>query len=91
MALSITTAISTHRHLTTAELATTISLQPQSIRKRYSQAGSYHGVRPVKLPNRRLLWPANAVELLASPTHRSPNRGIPHSRDCHCTGMGMPT
>ncbi|VVE42595.1 DNA-binding protein [Pandoraea anapnoica] len=54
------------RFLTTNELASAISLRPQSIRKRYSQTGSYHGVVPLKLEAcRRLLWPANAVEQLA--------------------------
>ncbi|KAE8760849.1 DNA-binding protein [Paraburkholderia madseniana] len=52
------------RRLTTEEFATAISCLPDSIRKRYSQTGSYHGVRPVKLPNRRLLWPADALEQL---------------------------
>ena len=51
-------------YLTTDSLACQLSLQPQSIRKRYAATGTYHGVRPVKLPNRRLMWPANAVEQL---------------------------
>ncbi|WP_019139872.1 hypothetical protein [Noviherbaspirillum massiliense] len=53
------------RHLTTEELAHFLSLKSQSIRKRYSLTGSYHGVRPIKLPNRRLLWPADSLEQLA--------------------------
>lgn len=32
-------------------------VQPQTARKRYSQTGSYHGVKPVKLASGRLLWP----------------------------------
>lgn len=51
--------------ITTEKLADQLFLQPQSIRKRYSATGTYHGVRPVKLPNRRLMWPADAVEQLA--------------------------
>lgn len=58
------TAYPPNRCLTTEEFAAAISLQPQSIRKRYSLTGSYHGVRPLKLPSRRLLWPANSVSLL---------------------------
>lgn len=58
--------ISSNRRLSTEEFATAISLKPQSIRKRYSLTGSYHGVRPVKLPNRRLLWPVDALEVLAN-------------------------
>lgn len=50
--------------ITTEQLASALHLRPQSIRKRYMETGSYHGVRPVKLPNRFLAWPTNAVEQL---------------------------
>ena len=49
---------------TTEQLAKQLGLNSQSIQKRFSQTGSYFGVRPIKLPNRRLLWPADAVEQL---------------------------
>lgn len=52
------------QHLTTDELAERLHVRPQSIRKRYSQTGAYFSVRPVKMPNRRLMWPANAIEQL---------------------------
>ncbi|WP_081077359.1 DNA-binding protein [Burkholderia pseudomultivorans] len=55
---------SSGRRQTTEEFAAEICCRADSIRKRYSQTGSYHGVRPEKLPNRRLLWPADAVEQL---------------------------
>lgn len=51
-------------HLTTNELALVLSLRPQSIRKRYSQTGSYFRLRPMKLKNGRLLWPFDAVSQL---------------------------
>lgn len=51
-------------HVSTDELAAILAVDPQSIRKRYSQTGSYHGIRPTKLPSRRLLWPVNAVKRL---------------------------
>ncbi|MGF6245507.1 hypothetical protein P3T42_007285 [Paraburkholderia sp. GAS38] len=51
-------------HLSTEEFAAALAVDPQSVRKRYSQSGSYHGVRPTKLPSRRLLWPAEAVKRL---------------------------
>lgn len=54
------------RRLTTEELAAAISVKPQSIRKRWSQTGSYHGVVARRLANRRLLWPADSVEQLLS-------------------------
>ncbi len=50
--------------LTTDELAESLTLRPQSIRKRYSQTGAYFCLRPVKLPNGRLLWPADSLERL---------------------------
>lgn len=51
-------------HLSTEEIAAVLAVEPQSVRKRYSETGSYHGVRPTKLPNRRLLWPIEGVRQL---------------------------
>lgn len=48
-------------YLTTEAMADTMGLQAQSIRKRLSQTGSYFGLKPVKLRNRRLIWEADAV------------------------------
>ena len=50
------------RDRTTKEFAWLIDIKPQSILKRYSQTGSYFGVCPIKLPNRLLRWPADAIE-----------------------------
>lgn len=50
--------------LSTEEFAAVLAVDPQSVRKRYSQEGSYHGIRPTKLPNRRVLWPTEAVKRL---------------------------
>lgn len=36
-------------------------VRAQSVRKRLSETGSYFGVRPVKLINGRLAWPAVQV------------------------------
>ncbi|MGS0974102.1 hypothetical protein [Burkholderia glumae] len=41
----------------TEEFAELNGVKAQTVRKRYSQTGSYFGVRPVKLANRRLKWP----------------------------------
>ena len=58
-------AISKNRpRLSTEELAALLILRPQSIRKRYSQTGAYFCLRPVKLPNGRLMWPADSLEQL---------------------------
>ncbi|WP_035570153.1 helix-turn-helix transcriptional regulator [Paraburkholderia graminis] len=50
--------------LTTDELAERLNVRRQTIHKRYSQTGAYFSVRPIKLPNRRLWWPLDAVEQL---------------------------
>ncbi|WP_322059186.1 DNA-binding protein [Paraburkholderia sp. J63] len=60
----VTAVPASRQFITTEELASALSLRPQSIRKRYMETGSYHGVRPVKLPNRFLAWPADAVQQL---------------------------
>ncbi|TCK97141.1 hypothetical protein [Paraburkholderia sp. BL9I2N2] len=53
-------------HVSTDELAAILAIAPQSIRKRYSSDGSYLGIRPTKLPNRRLLWPVADIKRLLS-------------------------
>ncbi|CAH0444674.1 hypothetical protein [Ralstonia pseudosolanacearum] len=53
-------------HVSTEELAAILAIEPQSIRKRYSLHGSYLGIRPTKLPNRRLLWLVADVRKLLS-------------------------
>lgn len=50
------------RPLTTEEFADFLSLKSQSIRKRYSLTGSYHGARPRKAANGRLYWPPEEVQ-----------------------------
>jgi hypothetical protein len=50
--------------LTTEELALALSMNAQSIRKRYSQTGSYFDLKPVKLPNGKLRWPADSLDQL---------------------------
>ncbi|HDR9064377.1 TPA: DNA-binding protein [Burkholderia vietnamiensis] len=59
------TATQTRRPITTEELAALLSIRPQSIRKRYCQTGAYFSLRPVKMPNGRLMWPADALDKLA--------------------------
>jgi hypothetical protein len=50
--------------LSTKELAAQLKLRPQSILKCYMKTGSYFGLRPVKLPNGRLMWPADSLKQL---------------------------
>ena len=53
------------RLISTEELAAILALRAPSIRKRYYQTGAYFCLHPVKLPNGRLMWPADSVEQLA--------------------------
>lgn len=53
--------------ISTEELAALLRLKPQSLRAALCRDGHYFGVRPRKLPNGRLLWPADAVERMSSP------------------------
>lgn len=43
-----------------------LSVQPPSIRRAHCIKGSYLGIKPNKLPNGRLTWPADAVRNLIS-------------------------
>lgn len=49
----------------TEQFAELNGVKAQSVRKRYAQTGSYFGVRPLKLANRRLKWPHIFVTLRA--------------------------
>lgn len=48
----------------TSELARVVDVTPEHIRKVYQKTGNYLGLVPVRLPNNRLLWPADAVAKL---------------------------
>lgn len=54
----------TQYRLSTEVFAAQHLVLPQTVRKQYAATGSYFGIRPIKLPNRRLLWPADAVDQL---------------------------
>lgn len=44
--------------LSTQQFAKRYLVEAQTVLKQHSATGSYFGVRPVKLPNRLLLWPS---------------------------------
>jgi len=48
----------------TEVLAEHLKIKPQTIRAALCRDGHYLGLRPIKLPNRRLLWSADAVNAL---------------------------
>lgn len=51
-------------HITTEELASMLGLKPNTFRAALCRNGHYYGIRPVKLPNRRLMWPLADVRKL---------------------------
>lgn len=51
---------------TTNQAASILGVRPQTLRKRFCHSGTYFGVRPSKLPNGKLRWPADAVETFMS-------------------------
>ena len=63
--MNINTAIS-NPNLTTEQVAETAHCKPNSIRTRLCKTGSFYGIKPVKLPSGRLLWPADAVHRLVT-------------------------
>ncbi len=52
------------RTYSTEEAAAALHVKPQTLRAALCRDGHYFGLRPVKLPNRMLAWPAAAVDAL---------------------------
>lgn len=52
------------RSYSTEQFAELIHGKVGAIRTRLCKTGSFHGIKPVKLPNGRLLWPAEQVHAL---------------------------
>lgn len=51
--------------LSTKELAKCLHVEAHTIRRGYCVDGHYMGLKPFKMPNRRLLWPkAGALRIL---------------------------
>jgi hypothetical protein len=54
------------QNLTTEQFAEVLKGKPSTIRTRLCKTGSFYGIRPIKLPSGRLLWPLAAVEAFLS-------------------------
>ena len=52
----------------TEEAAAVLKVKPQTLRAAVCRDGAYFGLRPSKLANRFLAWPADEVEALAAGT-----------------------
>jgi hypothetical protein len=64
MSIRMNTSSTTNQRLTTEQLALALHGKPSTIRTRLCKTGSYYGIKPIKLPSGRLLWPAEAVQAL---------------------------
>jgi hypothetical protein len=60
------TPIAASDGISTVEAARLLLVQPSTLRFSLCTKGHYFGLRPRKLPNGRLLWPADAVDRLAN-------------------------
>lgn len=54
------------KRISTEEMAAMLRIVPQTPRAALCRQGHYLGMRPVKLPNGRLLWDATEVERLTA-------------------------
>ena len=52
------------RTLSTEQAAAALHIKPQTLRAALCRDGHYFGIRPLKLPNRMLAWPAEGIESL---------------------------
>ena len=52
------------RNYSTDEAASLLKIRPQTLRAALCRDGHYFGVRPIKLPNRMLAWPCEAIDRL---------------------------
>ena len=53
-----------HRAIQTAALARLTGYKPDSIRTALWRSGHFQGIKPIRTPSGRLLWPAAAVDAL---------------------------
>ena len=55
-----------HDGISTKKLAEIALTTTGNVRVRLCTTGSFFGIKPLKLPSNRLLWPNNALERLAA-------------------------
>ncbi|EPZ16168.1 hypothetical protein M622_03040 [Thauera terpenica 58Eu] len=54
----------TQTKYSTEQAAAALGIRPQTLRAALCRDGHYFGIRPVKLPNRMLRWPGEAIDRL---------------------------
>ena len=57
--------------VTTTQLADALGIRASSIRTHYYRRGHYYGLKPERLPNGRLRWPADSMRRLLREGRRS--------------------
>jgi hypothetical protein len=62
--------------LNTEQFAEKMLVRPGTIRTSVCRNGSYMGIRPVKLPNRFLAWPDDAVDQIMTIAEKEQRRGV---------------
>ena len=70
----------TPRGLSTREIADFMQVTAEGIRVQLCRTGSYYGLRPERLPNNRLLWPADSRERLLALGRKTKARTPPGPR-----------
>jgi len=53
--------------ISTKEVADLVRVESGTVRRAYCVDGHYLGLKPIKLPNKRLLWDKNEVNKLVNP------------------------
>ena len=53
-------------YLSTEAAAARLAVKPNTLRSALCRHGHYLNIRPVKLPNRLLVWPADQIERVLS-------------------------
>lgn len=51
-------------HVSTWEIAAIFGVRAQTVRRALCVDGHYLGIQPIKLPNRKLLWPLSEIKKL---------------------------
>lgn len=49
------------QNVSTSEFARLNNVQPETVRRRFCERGSYYGIVPEKRVNGRLTWPARTI------------------------------
>lgn len=58
-------------HVGTEVFAEIVLVEPKTVLKSHSIHGHYVGIRPVRLPNRKLAWPIAEIEKLFETPHHT--------------------